>query len=432
MAVTEGTSKVVTCSAPVNIAVIKYWGKRNEDIILPINSSLSGTLNQASLKTTTSAMYSTDFTEDCIWLNGTKQDVNNKRIQSVLRAIKEKALQKHSSSESSTTTLIPSDTIRNAHVHICSENSFPTAAGLASSASGYACMVATLAKLYGLWDGVENNSNGDITMSALSQIARVGSGSACRSMFGGFVAWEAGVEEDGSDSLAVQVTDEHQWPEMEVLVCVVSDSKKSTSSTSGMQTTVNTSELIEHRAKEVVPRRMKEIEKAIKEKDFETFGKITMQDSNQFHACCMDTYPPIYYMNDVSKFLVRLVTEFNRIEGGIKAAYTFDAGPNAVIYALKDDMKKLVAIINAFFKPQDSKSTFYRGMDAEASAPELKEEPTELLRALFKSGTLERELVEGKLKYLIHTNLGPGPLVVTDEKQHLLEQSTGMPAAQVE
>lgn len=75
----------VTCTAPVNIAVIKYWGKRDEELILPINSSLSVTLHQDQLKTTTTAVISKDFTEDQIWLNGRKEDVGQPRIQACLR-----------------------------------------------------------------------------------------------------------------------------------------------------------------------------------------------------------------------------------------------------------------------------------------------------------------------------------------------------------
>ena len=79
-------------------------------------------------------------------------------------------------------------------------------------------------------------------------------------------------------------------PEMQILIFVVNAGKKAVSSSSGMQTSVKTSALIDHRAKVVVPQRMRDIEAAIQAKDFETFGKITIQDSNQFHAICLDTY----------------------------------------------------------------------------------------------------------------------------------------------
>lgn len=93
-------------------------------------------------------------------------------------------------------------------VHICSNNNFPTAAGLASSAAGYACLTAALAKLY--------NFTGDI-----SEIARTGSGSACRSVFGGFVRWYMGSDPTGVDSIAKQIAPASHWPEMRIIILVV-------------------------------------------------------------------------------------------------------------------------------------------------------------------------------------------------------------------
>jgi diphosphomevalonate decarboxylase len=89
---------------------------------------------------------------------------------------------------------------------------------------------------------------------------------------------------------------------------------------------------------------MKEIEKAIHEKDFETFGRITMQDSNSFHAICLDSYPPIHYLNDVSRAAVNAVEKMNSKAGKIIAAYTFDAGPNAVIYYLEEDSSRVAGV----------------------------------------------------------------------------------------
>ncbi|XP_041339895.1 diphosphomevalonate decarboxylase [Pyrgilauda ruficollis] len=81
----ERALAMATCTAPVNIAVIKYWGKRDTDLILPINSSLSVTLHQDQLKTTTTAAASRDFTEDRLWLNGKEADVGHPRVQACLR-----------------------------------------------------------------------------------------------------------------------------------------------------------------------------------------------------------------------------------------------------------------------------------------------------------------------------------------------------------
>jgi diphosphomevalonate decarboxylase len=134
---------------------------------------------------------------------------------------------------------------------------------------------------------------------------------------------------------------------MRALILVVSAAKKGVSSTTGMQTTVATSTLFASRANETVPRRMKEMISAIEKKDFEAFGKITMMDSNSFHATCLDTYPPIFYLNDVSRAAIKVVETINAAAGKIVAAYTFDAGPNAVIYYLEENQGAVAGVFKA-------------------------------------------------------------------------------------
>lgn len=287
-------------------------------------------------------------------------------------------------------------------MHIASYNNFPTAAGLASSASGFAALVASLAALYQL----------PTNPSQLSLIARQGSGSACRSLFGGFVAWEMGSKPDGTDSYAIEVAPREHWPDMHALICVVSDDKKGTSSTSGMQRTVETSELLQHRIKNVVPRRMEEISRAIKERDFDSFAKITMADSNQFHAVALDTEPPIFYMNDVSRALIAIIVELNRVSvektGHLAAAYTYDAGPNCVIYAPEANMKEIVQLVLKFF-PQSSGFKDVLGLFGAEGAGEgkLPEGFNEKVAAIFSAGSV---------KGLIHTRVGDGPRKLGEEE----------------
>jgi diphosphomevalonate decarboxylase len=283
-------------------------------------------------------------------------------------------------------------------VHISSRNNFPTAAGLASSAAGFAALVSSLAALYQL----------PTSPSELSRISRQGSGSACRSLFGGFVAWEMGTAADGADSLAVEVAPQSHWPDMHALICVVSDDKKGTSSTSGMQRTVETSPLLQHRIKEVVPARMDAIKRAILARDFDTFAQLTMQDSNQFHAVALDTDPPIFYMNDVSRAIIALIVEYNRVAleqtGHIKAAYTYDAGPNAVIYTLKENVKEIVELIVKYFPQADAfKDPFnlFSGHGTGSGAL-----PEGFNAAVTKPFSV------GSVKGLIHTRVGDGPRVL--------------------
>ncbi|KAF8476120.1 GHMP kinase [Kalaharituber pfeilii] len=302
-------------TAPVNIAVIKYWGKRNTALNLPTNSSLSVTLSQSDLRTYTTACCSSTFTRNRLWLNGEEQDVSGPRQTACFTELKSL----RAALEAADSTLPKLSTFP---VHVVSENNFPTAAGLASSAAGFAAFVQAIADLYQLPQ----------SPTELSRIARQGSGSACRSLFGGYVAWEMGSAPDGTDSIAVQVAPASHWPTMRAAILVVSAAKKGVSSTSGMQATVATSTLFPHRANVVVPKQMQEMKEAIERRDFETFAALTMADSNSFHAVCLDTTPPIFYLNDISRNAIRVVEELNRAVGRKVAAYTFDAGPNAVVY----------------------------------------------------------------------------------------------------
>ncbi|KAG7362896.1 diphosphomevalonate decarboxylase [Nitzschia inconspicua] len=392
---------IATVSAPTNIACIKYWGKADAHYNTPTNDSVSVTLDQADLKAVTTVAASASFTNDRLWLNGVEEDVSqNKRFRACIDGVK--ALAKEP------------ERWKDLFVHVSSYNTFPTAAGLASSAAGYAALVAALAELM---DAQEEY------VGQLSTIARQGSGSACRSLYGGFVAWKqgtaAGNKSPWDNSMAVQIATEQHWPEIRALILVVSDAKKDTSSTAGMSTSVATSTLLQHRIKSVVPERMEAIEKAFLAKDFEAFGQLTMKDSNSFHAVCMDTYPPIFYMNDISRMVVRIVHAYNAWAGDIRAAYTFDAGPNAVLYTLEQYAVEIGALMLHYF-PADSENYINRSDYAnEVAAFEL---DSALLAATDKTG---RSPTAGDVKRMYYTQSGPGPQVL-DMDQANLDPTTGL------
>ncbi|XP_061883170.1 diphosphomevalonate decarboxylase [Entelurus aequoreus] len=381
---------IITCTAPVNIAVVKYWGKRDEDLILPINSSLSVTLHQDQLKTTTTVTTSKSFQEDRLWLNGKEEDISHPRLQSCLREIRRLARKRRNDADPDLDS-----TCLSHKVHICSVNNFPTAAGLASSAAGFACLVYTLAQAFGV--------EGD-----LSGVARQGSGSACRSMYGGFVKWIMGHQSDGKDSVAQQVEPETHWPELRILVLVASAERKPVGSTSGMQTSVQTSCLLKHRAESVVPGRMVEMIEAVRRKDFTAFAELTMKDSNQFHATCLDTYPPIFYLNSVSHQVINLVHRYNRHYGETRVAYTFDAGPNAVIFTLQQHVLDFSQAVRHFFPPETN-GQFIKGLPV----------PQADISVELKQAIGLEPMPKG-ISYIISTKAGPGPCVVKDPTQHLL------------
>lgn len=404
MLASSNTETEVTVSAPVNIAVVKYWGKRDTTLLLPTNSSLSLTLSQDDLRSTTTVRVDPAFEKDRLWLNGKEEDVGkNKRMINVLRELR--ALRERLEQADSSLPKLSSQKL-----HVCSKNNFPTAAGLASSASGFAALTYGIAQAIGVADKVST--------SDLSRLARLGSGSACRSLFGGFVAWEMGTDAAGTDSVAVQVVDEAHWPDMEALILVASDARKDTPSSAGMQLTVETSELLQERIRQV-PKRMAEMCKAIQEKDYDAFAELTMIDSNQFHAVCLDTFPPITYLNDVSRAVIHLVTAYNRLftgdgnsgrgKKGYRAAYTFDAGPNAVLYLRKEHVAEVLAIVNHIFPPpsgEEERKEYF------GSATELigKADAAALDDIVGRIGM--RPLNSGSLRRIISTRVGDGPRVL--------------------
>lgn len=299
--------KQITVRAPINIAVIKYWGKSNEELMLPCNDSISMTLESSGLYTETTVIADPNLEADEFLLNGHPEIGLNKRITATIKEAKRFAEQINGNED-----------ILKCKLKIYSINTVPTASGLASSASGIAALAFALIKLYSL--------DRYFPLSVLSGIARLGSGSACRSLFGGLVHWKGEIVEKIDD-----------WPELNGYVLVLNSGKKKVPSTEGMQNTVNTSTLFQHRINSVVPERIDQILDAIKARDFEKFAELSMKDSNSFHACCLDTFPPISYLNSESFEVISAVHEFNNEMGRVAVGYTFDAGPNAVIFGLQND-----------------------------------------------------------------------------------------------
>ncbi|XP_017110962.1 diphosphomevalonate decarboxylase [Drosophila elegans] len=385
----------VTCVAPVNIALIKYWGKRHEELILPINDSISMTLSTDELCAKTTVTASETFERNRMWLNGEEVPFEEgSRLTRCLKEVHRLALINGSQKVSPSWK-----------VHIASVNNFPTAAGLASSAAGYACLVYSLARLY------------DIPLDEeLTTVARQGSGSACRSLYGGFVQWHRGELTNGSDSVAKPIASSKHWPNMHVLILVVNDERKKTASTKGMQQSVNTSQLIRHRADKVVPERIAQLTEAIESRDFQTFAEITMKDSNQFHAIALDTYPPCVYMNDVSHKIASFVHEYNEIMGSLHAAYTFDAGPNACLYVLEENVPELLnAVQRVFPSDSDDSATYLRGL----SVPKADNIHRIGDAAKTKIDSLDVS-ARNAFRYIIHTKVGEGPRELNDENSLLI------------
>lgn len=301
---------VYSASGSPNIALVKYWGRRDDALNLPNNSSLSMTLGDG-LTTTTSVLFSSKLKEDAIYINEKKLDLSsatNEKSGFMLKAI---------------------NYMRNAaktdsHLLVVSKNSFPSDAGLASSASGAATLV------YALNGALELN----MPTKELSIIARQISGSACRSLLGGIVKWNKGSMGDGSDSFAEQIVSEHYWPELIDIIAIVSESKKKVSSSEGHKITVRTSQLYKTRPS-IAEASVSKVISAVKTKDINSLSEAVMRDSNNMHATMLDSWPPIMYLNDASKAIIEAVHEINASHGENIAGYTFDAGPNGHIITLR-------------------------------------------------------------------------------------------------
>lgn len=154
---------------------------------------------------------------------------------------------------------------------------------------------------------------------------------------------------------------------------------------------------------------MKEMEEAIAKKDYQKFGDLTMKDSDDFHAVCADTVPPIHYLSDASHAVIALIHKYNAFVGKLQAAYTFDAGPNAVIYLEKQHVVETLALVLHHFGPHADTPLADYVRDAallkEVQAHELSKESLEAV----KPDTMPPA---GSLKYILHTTVGDGPRVV--------------------
>ncbi|MDE1824936.1 MAG: diphosphomevalonate decarboxylase [Candidatus Micrarchaeota archaeon] len=313
--------KVVTAIGTPNKALVMYWGKRNNRLNLPMNSSLSITLDE-SLNTRTSIVFSKKIKRDAIYVNGEKHDLEA-RAQNEKMMLSKRVIDRMRSLSGT-----------KAKALIVSRNSFPTSTGLASSSSGAATLVFAASQALGL----------KASARELSILARQISGSGSRSLMGGFVKWTKGSKPDGSDSYAEQVASEKYWPEVMDIIAVFTASKKKVSSSEGHDLTLKQSKLYFLRP-EYAEDRLEAMSDAIRARDFEPLAEMIMRDSNNMHATMLDTYPPIMYLDDRSREAIYAIHELNQSEGKNIAAYTFDAGPNAHVITLRKYKSKVMGML---------------------------------------------------------------------------------------
>lgn len=301
--------------AHTNIALIKYWGKADEALIIPMNNSLSVTLDR--FYTETRVTFDETLTEDQLILNG--EAVNAKESAKIQRYME----------------MIRKEAGISEHALIESENFVPTAAGLASSASAYAALAGACNEALQL--GLSDKD--------LSRLARRGSGSASRSIYGGFAEWEKG--NDDETSFAHRVEADGWENELAMVFVVINNKSKKVSSRSGMSLTRDTSRFYQYWLDNVEPD-LKEIKEAIAQKDFKRMGEVIEANGLRMHATNLGAQPPFTYLVPESYDAMRIVHECR--EAGLPCYFTMDAYPNVKVLIEKKNQQ---AIVDKFLQEFD-------------------------------------------------------------------------------
>ncbi|RII13485.1 shikimate kinase [Streptomyces sp. YIM 130001] len=304
-----------TAVAHPNIALIKYWGKSDEKLFLPRTSSLSMTLD--IFPTTTRVGLDAGAREDAVTFNGAAATGDAlRRISAFLDLVRERAGVTH-------------------RAVVDTENAVPTGAGLASSASGFAALAVAAARAYGL----------DLDATALSRLARRGSGSASRSLFGGFAVWHAGdhrrpAAEADLTSYAEPVPARGIDPAL--VVAVVNAGPKDISSRAAMRHTVDTSPLYEPWARSSRAD-LTTMHAALAQGDFTAVGEIAEHNALGMHATMLAARPAVRYLSPATLTVLDSVQQLRR--DGIAAYATMDAGPNVKVLCPRADAATVASVV---------------------------------------------------------------------------------------
>ena len=303
----------VAAGAGANIAFIKYWGNKCSGENLPLNPSISMTL--ASCVTRTTVALRPSASEDDILLDGKVPDKQSvARIRRFLQSVRDLDGRKD-------------------RVSVASASNFPTGCGIASSASGFAALALAASTAYGL----------DLNRRELSRVARLGSGSAARSVMGGFVELKSGDTHEAA--YAEQIAPEDAWPDLRDLVVLVSEEEKKVSSAEGHRL-AHTSEMYSARLS-AVPERAARVRQAILARDLTALGEAAEADALSMHAVMMTSKPALLYWRPRTIEVIRRVRELR--EQGVEAYFTVDAGPNVHILTLESSLSVVEEAIRADF-----------------------------------------------------------------------------------
>ena len=290
--------------APANIALVKYWGKRDEELNLPVTGSLSVSLGRLGSHVELTGRAGGG---DRVWLNGRELEAASSFVRRAVEYL---------------------DLFRPAGGYgfeLRARNTVPTAAGFASSASGFAALARALDQWFGWGLGSRE----------LSILARLGSGSAARSLESGFVEWHAGERADGMDCYAERVGAE--WPELRVGAVVVCADEKPVGSRAGMKRSVETCEFYREWPGRVATD-LALLKAAIAGRDFAALGAVAEGNALAMHALMAATRPPIVYALPETVAVLRRI--WSAREAGLALWFTMDAGPNVkLLFEARDEAR---------------------------------------------------------------------------------------------
>ncbi|MCF6515074.1 diphosphomevalonate decarboxylase [Lactobacillus sp. S2-2] len=306
-----GKSKV---RAFTNIALVKYWGKKNEGLILPQNGSISLTLDH--FYSETEVIFDSSLKKDEIYFNNER--VEDNKIVNFLNILRNKA-------DNDNFCIVKT------------VNTVPTSAGLASSSSGFAALAAASSKAIGM-----NLSNMEI-----SKLARRGSGSATRSIYGGLVEWIPGTNDKNSYA---QPLSYDKKLDLNLITVILNRNEKKISSRYGMKSSVETSPYYDVWIKQA-NEDLKNMKMAIKKNDFTSLGRITETNAMRMHSLTLSADPSFTYFNEDTLKTINLVKDLR--EQGLECYFTIDAGPNVKILCQDKNTNKIMKKLLLHFKHSD-------------------------------------------------------------------------------
>ena len=309
------TNNAVTASAAANIAFVKYWGAKDLERVVPMNGTISMTLDRCRSQCSLEFVDGSSEPDEILLVNGDGE-------LEPARASFRSRIQEH-------LDRVRKSSGRRGRFRMATSNSFPAAAGIASSASGFATLSVALAAVLEL----------ELTPAALSDLARrSGSGSATRSVFGGYVEWPVPGADEVTGWHAEQLAD-HSWWDLRDVIAIVQTTPKRVSSLEGHRRAL-TSPYYQTR-QTLLAERLAQTRSAIEQRDLEALGSVVEEEAIDLHLIAMSSRPAIFYWLPATLTVLAEVRALR--EEGVGAWATMDAGANVHVLCSPQDEPTIVA-----------------------------------------------------------------------------------------